>query len=86
MVHGEWSLDVYAPNHQLHEGQRFWRDGTLEEAAAMVQHRFSMVPSRQVPSIEKQACMLADVRAGKWAEFAPGWPQLDMHQRDRVKT
>lgn len=30
-LHVDFAGDVYAPDHQLHRGQKFWRNGTLDE-------------------------------------------------------
>jgi hypothetical protein len=69
MMHCDFQLDNYAPEHKLHRGQRFWRDGT--DAFA---NQGQAVPEK----VKKE--MLADLERSSEtrAEFQDGWPALDI--------
>jgi hypothetical protein len=43
MDHVNWRDDEPAPNHKLTVGQRFWRDGTPNEAEAIMRRRLEKV-------------------------------------------
>lgn len=78
MRHVDWWRDAYAPSHQLRPGQRYFRDGTPEEAAAIMRHRLEMLvggPYEVGP--DKAAELIELARDGREGEFQPGWPKLD---------
>lgn len=56
-------LDEYAPNHNLHHGQKFFRDGTTEEAHKLVVKRGGRVVGPFNPEDYS---------------FQPGWPCVDV--------
>lgn len=83
MLHADWHLDERKPNHTLHRGQRFWRDGTLREARATLQRRFAIFHERGQPvPPEHKAALLADLEkpSDERSEFRDGWPYLDQKQ------
>lgn len=45
LSHDRWTEDRYAPDHKLHLGQRFWRDGTPDEAEAIMHRRLDALTS-----------------------------------------
>lgn len=77
MLHEHWGLDVYAPEHKLRDGQRFWRDGTAEEAIAFTEYRADRFRATHPISPETMASIINDIRNGRSTEFRLGWPMLD---------
>jgi hypothetical protein len=77
MNHTQWGLDQYAPKHVLHPGQRFWRDGTPDEAEAIMRKRIKGLRC----DAEYEAKLIAAARGGE-GEFQKGWPMLDGGGRD----
>lgn len=82
MDHVEWRSDEYAPSHKLLPRQRFWRDGTPDEAEAIMRGRIEKskggrweVPPDAVPELIKAA------RNEEEGEFQKGWPMLDERGR-----
>lgn len=73
MNHVEWERDEYAPNHVLHQRQRFWRDGTPDEAEAIMRRR---IATYSCPP-QTAAQLIAAVKSGTFDEFRAGWPMLD---------
>lgn len=81
LLHVEWQRDVRAPNHKLHRGQRFWRDGTPDEAEAIMRRRIEMLKDKYPCPPEQAERMIREVRAGTdGGEFQKGWPMLDQHR------
>jgi ribosomal protein S27E len=78
--HVEWQSDVYAPNHKLRPRQRFWRDGTPDEAEAIMRRRIDQMRGQYPLSPSREAALIASVRNGTEGEFQNGWPTLDEHQ------
>lgn len=82
LYHTEFDKDVAVPDHKLHRGQKFWRDGTPEEAIRIVQKRleFSKSAGRDIPpEYEDQIIEAANDGLDEWA---PGWPYLDVKGDD----
>ncbi len=82
LLHVDWKLDECAPEHKLHPGQKFWRNGRREEARAAIERRIELFAERGQPvPPDVQKSMLADLEkpsAERW-EFKDGWPMLDIH-------
>ncbi|MEY9718820.1 hypothetical protein ABIA22_001310 [Sinorhizobium fredii] len=74
--HVEWQRDVYAPDHELHRGQRFWRDGTPDEAEAIMRRRIESMKHQFPLSQERAEALIKSVREGGEGEFQKGWPML----------
>ena len=79
--HVDWTQDLPTPSHKLNEGQRFWRDGTPNEAEAIMNHRIEQSRGKDYyPSEEARAELLQHARSGgDGSEFQKGWPTLDVH-------
>lgn len=77
--HVDWKRDVYAPHHKLHKGQRFWRDGTPDEAEAIMRGRIESYQDTYPCTPEKEAELIRIAREGE-GEFRKGWPMLDRHE------
>lgn len=81
LYHVEWERDVYAPAHKLHARQRFWRDGTPDEAEAIIRRRIEQYRDEYPCSPAKEAALIKMAReGGSEGEFQRGWPTLDQVQ------
>lgn len=83
LTHVHWQLDEPAPNHRLIDGQRFFRDGTRDEALRIVDRRISWsiksghdVPPHVADSLRENARS----ETGEWQK---GWPFVDRHPKPR---
>lgn len=78
LYHTNFREDEFAPRHELRKGQRFFRDGTPDEAVAIIERRFSLYEKSgdKIPE-ETRRRMLDDARntTGEWNE---GWPAVDV--------
>lgn len=74
--HHNWEGDRYEPLHQLIPGEYFFRDGTPEEAKAIILRRLESArgSSWERPESEWPA-LTDDILEGH--EFQAGWPHLD---------
>lgn len=90
--HADFQLDKPAPDHKLHSGQKFWRDGTPDEAEAIMRLRIEKMKvgpyalSGYSLSAEKIADLVRFAREGNEGEFQPGWPALDHYDRPALPT
>lgn len=76
MLHTNWSADVFAPFYQVKPGQRFWRNGTPDEAEAIMRRRINETRGRFPLTPEYEARLIAEARSGQLSEFQHGWPML----------
>lgn len=80
LQHVNWRADRYAPDHQPHFGQGVWRDGTPDEAEAVMRKRIESC--RGTPyecSKEEAEELIAAARSGdpdRCSEFQQGWPMF----------
>lgn len=80
LEHVEWRRDAYAPDHKLHHEQRFWRDGTPDEAEAIMRRRIERMKDQYPISPERAQDLIREAReGGDSGEFQKGWPTLDRH-------
>lgn len=79
MQHVAFGLDERAPKFRLCvPGQYFWRDGTPEEAAAIMRERLdSCIGTQYEVTPERRAALIQSCLDGTCSEFPPGWPKLD---------
>lgn len=85
ITHVDFWMDTCVPDWQLKPFQKFWRDGTPEEAEAIIRARISsMAAAGQPTSPERVEELLASFRRGEWHEFRPGWPILDVQLPSRA--
>lgn len=82
MSHVEWQADAPAPNHKLTVGQRYWRDGTPDEAEAIMRRRIEKSKgTRWEAGPEMVAKLIKAARdESDEGEFRKGWPMLDVHR------
>lgn len=79
LMHVYFFSDKCVPDHKLNKFQKYWRDGTLEEAKMILKHRcidfraqgYDMGGVDDETFIEE---VLADGH-----EFQKGWPRLDIY-------
>lgn len=83
MDHVAFQLDTRAPRHELHVGQRFWRDGTPDEAEAYMRARINRHGGVEP---ERAARLIEGARSGTSQEFQAGWPVLDEHRDPALAT
>lgn len=81
MSHVEWHNDVMAPHHKLTSGQRFWRDGTPDEAETIMRWRIEQSKGgRWEATPEMIPELIRAARNEEDGEFQKGWPSLDVHR------
>lgn len=83
LLHVDWGRDECAPSHKPNPGQRFFRDGTPDEAAVIMTRRIESLKD-SYPLTPEQAASLIDGarKASKGdttdqTEFQKGWPMVD---------
>jgi hypothetical protein len=77
--HVDRRCDAYAPGHKLHKGQRFWRDGTPDEAEAIMRRRIERMQDQYPLDPAQAEGLIAASRDGSTGEFQAGWPTIDSH-------
>lgn len=75
-THVNWRGDVLAPDHQLKPGDRFWRDGTHEEAREIMRQRIEMCRGTAYERSEADNQRMVE-ECVDWDDFQSGWPMLD---------
>ena len=82
--HVDWHLDVRSPDYALLKGQRFWRDGTADEAVAVIERRIERFASSGHPiPADVAESLLADASTLS-AEWRRGWPRLDRFEGEEA--
>lgn len=69
LQHVDWGRDVYAPDHALHHGQQYWRDGTPDEAEAIMRDRIVRLRSSYPVGPEREAELIRIARDETSGEF-----------------
>ena len=82
LQHINWRRDIFAPNHKLHRGQRYFRDGTSDEAEKIMCRRIERMTGLHPLSPDEAQNLIAKARSGELSEFQRGWPMLDRHTDD----
>lgn len=79
LVHVDWHLDECSPEHKLVEGQRFFRDGTADDAIRIIERRLASFArnGRVVP--EQIAAQLRRNAREQTNEWISGWPMIDRY-------
>lgn len=76
LTHVDWGADERKPDHKLNRGQRYFADGTTEDALASIERRLKLFAERGLPAPDEIADkMREDARAGT-GEFQRGWPKV----------
>lgn len=79
MQHVDWHRDRFVQNHQPKKGDRYFRDGTPDEAVAIVRARIDSCKGTQYErSAQETEEILASVATSTDGEFQPGWPTVDV--------
>lgn len=77
--HVDWGSDTYAPNHKPHRYQRFWRDGTPDEAEAIMRRRIETMKDTYPTTPEYAERLIQAARDdGPSSEFRKGWPVIEV--------
>lgn len=72
--HIQWGLDEPSPEYALVKGQRYFADGTPDEAEQIMRHRIKMMKGTPYEcDAETTQSLIHIARAGE-DEFLPGWP------------
>lgn len=75
--HVDWGQDVFAPTHVLTPGQRFFRDGTADDAIKFIELRIRKFAEAGEPiPTEVAESLRADARLQR-GEWQRGWPAVD---------
>ncbi len=77
LLHVDWHADVCAPDHKPHRGQRFWRDGTPDEAEAIMRRRIERMQTTHPIEPDYAAQLIQHARDGE-GEFQKGWPTIEV--------
>lgn len=79
MLHINWKHDHRDPAYMLRYGQGFWRDGSPDEAEAIMRSRIEKMRDRYPTTPEQEAELIALARSGEGEanEFRKGWPTFD---------
>lgn len=77
MQHIDWHKDQYEPSHELKPGQRFFRDGTKEDAIRIMERRIKMFNDKGQPIDQETEYALMRTAKDQTGEFQPGWPTID---------
>ena len=78
--HVQWVLDERAPDHKPHPGQGIFRDGTPDDAAAIMSRRLDKCVGTQYEVDDaRRAELIASARTGTSGEFVPCWPMFERY-------
>ena len=75
MNHVDWRGDIYAPDYVPDNGERFFRDGTPDEAVAIMQKRIENMRDEYPLTPEEERDLIDRARKGD-DEFQKGWPTV----------
>ncbi len=76
--HVDWSGDMRAPDHEPHYGQGLWRDGTPDDAVAIITKRLDgCIGTKYEADAKRRAALIDMVRRGDAEEFQKGWPMFE---------
>jgi hypothetical protein len=80
MHHVRWEDDACTPDHNLKVGQKFWRDGTADEAEGIMRRRIEKAKgTRWEATAEVAENLIRCAREeGEGGEFQKGWPMFDI--------
>jgi hypothetical protein len=82
LQHVNFAGDVYAPDHKPHHGQGVWRDGTKEEAVAIVKARRDHAKERGVDEdmVKRLDEYVTRVEQDLEPDWTRPWPILIRHR------
>lgn len=79
LLHVFFRSDMCVPDHKLNTFQKYWRDGTPEEAKAILRRRYKRMAARgYFEDYENEEDFINEVLADSH-EFQKGWPMLDIY-------
>lgn len=76
--HIQWQEDVYAPSYKLQPGDRFFRNGTAEDAIAITERMIERYADQghTVPD-DIKTLLRKDAAEQTGMQWHPGWPYVD---------
>jgi len=77
LMHVAWRPDEFVMSHELNLEQRFFRDGTRDEAIEILKRRQKLLVSSQWPMSDSVLRSLINEIGTERSEFQNGWPMLD---------
>lgn len=77
-THVSWEQDLRKPDWQLRMGQRFFRDGTPDEAVEIMRKRIAVMQDLDPLPQHRIDELLRDTKEGRVHEFRSGWPSIDV--------
>lgn len=79
-LHSDWKSDEYAPNHQLWYMQKFWRDGTPDEAEDITRRMIARIKESEPGYIVDERQLIESARNppadDPYSQWKAGWPML----------
>lgn len=80
LTHVHWNRDECKPAHKLSKGQKYWRDGTTEEAEKFMRARIEHMKGSAFECDEVAAeKIITSIHDGSSTEFRKGWPMIDIY-------
>lgn len=83
LSHIYFDQDQCTPNHKLQDGQQFFRDGTVEDAVAIIERRLVIFRERGQPAPDHVAERVRQDARNQTGEWNPGWPMVERYQAPR---
>jgi hypothetical protein len=80
MSHTDFKKDRFAPDHQLHHRQKFWRDATPDDLIKNFEAQIKVMNITDQSYISQRMTEIT-MQTG---QYAPGTPWLDIHDRCKV--
>lgn len=78
LMHVYFRSDKFVPDHKLNKYQKFWRDGTPEEARAILIKRCKDFKEQGYDTGVDDETFIKEVLKDNH-EFQKGWPKLDIN-------
>lgn len=92
LMHSNFHNDFFNKDHVLNPNQKFWRDGTPDEAVEIIRKRYESFKGTEWEKNDLEIeLILVDVKRADngedshWHEFRKGWPMLDANGWDKSK-
>lgn len=80
LSHVDFHLDEPAPDHQLRDGQLFFRDGTAEDAVKIIERRIVHFADAGKPIPDDIAEMFRQHAREQTNEWHEGWPMVERYR------
>lgn len=80
LIHVDWNLDECRADHKLTPGQRFFRDGTADDAVRIIDRNIARAIKDGRPIPVEIARHLRDDARRQTGQWQLGWPIIDRYQ------